>query len=409
MKISGTRIPGALATGLLALAMLAQPGRLLAQTGGVVHGHVQNPAGQPVAQGQVKLTTDKNPSAPSAKFEYAFPLDQSGNYTSKGQDVKPGNYIGVVFVGNNTIDFMPIQLGAGEDKTVDFDMTRAEYVNKMSAADKAALEEYKKKNAETVAANAKIANLNSLLKQARTDTTTGNSAAAAGNYDSAGKAFDSAVKSMTDATTAKPDEPILWETLGDAQLGQANAAQKAAQANHATDASVPDKYAAAATSYQKAIDLNSKAAKPNPEITAAANNQLGQVYGKTGKNKEAAEAYDAAAKADPTKAGTYYFNEAATLFNASDMDDAAAAADKAIAADPNKVDAYYIKGQALIQKATVDPKTQKITAPPDCIAAYQKYLELAPTGSHAEEIKGILQGIGASVETKYSAPGAKKK
>ena len=81
-----------------------------------------------------------------------------------------------------------------------------------------------------------------------------------------------------------------------------------------------------------------------------------------------------------------------------------AAADKAIAADPTKADAYYIKGQALIQKATVDPKTNKITAPPECIAAYQKYLALAPTGPHADEIKGILQGIGESVTTTYKAP-----
>ena len=91
------------------------------------------------------------------------------------------------------------------------------------------------------------------------------------------------------------------------------------------------------------------------------------------------------------------------------MPDAAAAADKAIAADPTKVDAYYIKGQALIGNATVDPKTNVITAPPDCIAAYQKYLELAPTGPHAEEIKQILEGIGAKVETNYKAAPAKKK
>ncbi len=142
---------------------------------------------------------------------------------------------------------------------------------------------------------------------------------------------------MTDATTAKPDEPILWETLGDAQLGQATAAAKVAHDSKTTDPSVAEKYAAAESSYQKALDLNSKTAKPSPEITAAANNQLGQALGRTGKTKEAAAAYEAAAKADPTKAATYYFNEAATLFNASAMDEAAAAADRAIAADPTKV------------------------------------------------------------------------
>jgi hypothetical protein len=72
------------------------------------------------------------------------------------------------------------------------------------------------------------------------------------------------------------------------------------------------------------------------------------------------------------------------------------------------VEAYYIKGQALVQKATVDPQTNKITAPPECIAAYQKYLQLAPTGPHAEEVKGILQGIGATVAEQYKAPPKKK-
>ncbi|HEY4380213.1 MAG TPA: tetratricopeptide repeat protein [Acidobacteriaceae bacterium] len=392
MKIFGIQIAGAIAAGFLGLATMAQPGQLLAQTNANVHGHAQNPAGMPLTAGEVRLTTEKNPSSPTTKWDFTFPLDGSGNY--KGE-VKAGSYIGAVFQQGHSIDFMPVTIAAGEDKTLDFDMTRKEYVDKMSPADREALEEYKKKNAEVSAANAKIGNLNNLLKEARADSSSGN--------------YDGAIKAMTDATTAKPDEPILWETLGDAQLGAANAAAKTAKDAKTTDASLNDKYAAAGTSYQKALSLNAALAKPNVDLTAAANNQLGQVFGKTGKSKEASDAYEAAAKADPTKASMYYFNEAATLFNASAMDEAAAAADKAIAADPTKVEAYYIKGQATIQKATVDPKTNKIVAPPECVAAYQKYLELAPTGPHAEEIKGILQGIGASVQENYKAPPAGKK
>ena len=76
-----------------------------------------------------------------------------------------GSYVGVVFQQGHTIDFLPVTIAAGEDKTFDFDMTRKEYLDKMSPADKEALEEYKKKNAEVVAAaNAKIGNLNNLLK-----------------------------------------------------------------------------------------------------------------------------------------------------------------------------------------------------------------------------------------------------
>jgi hypothetical protein len=212
---------------------------------------------------------------------------------------------------------------------------------------------------------------------------------------------------MTDATTAKPDEPILWDTLGDAQLGDAVAADKAAKASHATDASVPDKYAAAIASYQKALTLNAAAAKPSPDLVAAVDNQLGQAYGKTGKTKDSAAAYEAAAAADKTKAGMYYFNEAATLLNANDSDGAAAAADKAIAADPTKADAYYIKGQALIQKATVDEKTNKVVVPPGCVEAYQQYLVLVPTGARSDEVKGILTGIGEPIKSTYKAPGKK--
>jgi tetratricopeptide (TPR) repeat protein len=381
----------AVAAGFLGLVAFA-PGRIHAQAPATIHGHVQNAAGQPVVQGEVRLSTDKNPSAANAKFEYTFPLDASGNY--KGSVDKAGNYIAGVFVQGHSVDFMPAQVAAGDDKTVDFDMTRKEYIDKMSPADRQALEDFKKKNAETTQANSKIENLNNLLKESRTSMQAGN--------------YDVAVKDMTTATEAKPDEAILWDTLADAQLGQANAAAKAAKDAKATDASVPDKYAAAITSYQKAISLNAAAAKPSAELAAAADNQMGQAFGKEGKNKESAAAYDAAAVADPPKAGMYYYNEAATLFNGNDMDNAAAAADKAIAADPTKVEAYYIKGQALIQKATVDPKTEKITAPPECIAAYQKYLELAPTGPHAEEIKGILAGIGEPIKDTYKAPTKKK-
>jgi tetratricopeptide (TPR) repeat protein len=379
----------------------AQAGRLIAQTAPAaqaapgsasIHGKVINPAGLPLTpNGEVKLTTEKNPNSPNAKFDYTFPIDGNGEY--KGSGIKPGNYTVVALQEGKHVDFMPAQIAAGADQEVNFDMTRKEYIDKMSPADKANLEEYKKNAAATTAQNAKITNLNNLLKSARADT-------AAGNYDAAAKA-------MTDATTAKPDEPILWETLGDAQLGQANAAAKVAHDAKTTDATVPDKYAAAETSYEKALTLNAAAAKPNVELTGTANNQLGQALGKTGKVNEAAAAYELAAKADPTKASTYYFNEAATLFNGNDIDGAAAAADKAIAADPTKADAYYIKGQALVQKATV--VNNVITAPPECIAAYQKYLELAPTGPHAQEVKDVLAGIGAKVAETYKAPpGAKK-
>jgi hypothetical protein len=137
----------AILVAVLGWMTVAQPGGLIAQEIAAIHGHVTNPAGQTVAAGEVRLTTEANPSSASAKFEYTFPLDTSGNY--KGTDVKPGKYIAGVFVQGRSIDFMPAPIAAGDDKTLDFDMTRPEYIAKMSPADRQALEEYKKQYVNT--------------------------------------------------------------------------------------------------------------------------------------------------------------------------------------------------------------------------------------------------------------------
>jgi len=390
MNIFGMKFAGAVGACLLGLATLGQPGSLMAQENANIHGHVNNAIGQPVTAGEVWLTTEKNPSSPTAKFEYKFPLDAGGNY--KGA-VKSGTYMAGVFQQGHGVDYMPAVIASGEDKAVDFDMTRKEYMDKLSPAEKEQIEEFKKKNEAAVAANATADKLNALLKSARADNLAGN--------------YDSAVKSMTDATTAKPTEALLWDVLGDAQLGLANAAAKAARDSKTADPTVADKYAAAEASYQKALDLNSKLAKPSADLVAVVNNQLGVAYGRTGKTKEAQGAYEAAATSDPTKAGMYYFNEAATLFNANDTAGAAAAADKAITADPTKPEAYYIKAEGLAPNITGPGADGKFIAPPGLVDACNKYLELAPTGPHAQDMKDLLGGLGEKVQTTYKAPGKK--
>ncbi len=386
------KVSSAVAAALLVMLALAHPARSWAQAAGAsIHGHVINPAGMALNKGEVRLTTDRSSDAKDRKYQYKFPIDQNGDY--KGSGIAPGHYVVFVFQDEKSLDFVEsVVFANADDKTVNFDMTRADYLAKMSPEDRKALEEYKKKNAEIVAGNAKIQNLNALLTQARADNKAGN--------------YDASIKAMQDATAAKPDEGILWITMGDAQLGAADAAAKAAKTagTSASDPAITQKYNDAATSYKKGLELNAASKKPSPEAAAAGYNQLGQTYAKMGNAKDSADAYEMAAKAMPANASMYYFNEAATLYNASKLPEAGAAADKAIAADPKKADAYYIKGQALIPQASVDPKTQKIVAPPGCVEAYQMYLELAPDGPHAADVKGILEGIGAQVKSTYKAP-----
>ncbi len=375
----------------LALAMLAAAGvQAQGPAPASIHGHVNNAAGLLVNDAVVKLTTDKSTDPKTVKWLYSFPVDANGDY--KGTGIDPKTYLVVVTSKDVVIDYFAEQtFKAGEDKLVNFDMTRKEFIDKMTPEEKKNLEEYKKNAAAAMAANSKIANLNAALKQAREDNKAGN--------------YEAAVTSMTQATTQAPNEAILWITLGDAQLGVADKAQKAAKSagKSPTDPDVVQKYTDAIASYKKAIDLNAVAKKPSPETAADAYNQIGQAYGRSGNAADSSDAYDQAAKAEPAKAGMYFFNEAATLYNAGKMDEAAVAADKAIAADPNRAEAYYIKGQALIQKVTVDPKTQKVVAPPGCADAYQKYLELAPDGPHANEVKEVLTGIGEKIKSTYKA------
>ncbi|HUO61187.1 MAG TPA: tetratricopeptide repeat protein, partial [Candidatus Acidoferrales bacterium] len=108
-----------------------------------------------------------------------------------------------------------------------------------------------------------------------------------------------------------------------------------------------------------------------------------------------------AAQLDPSKAGMYYFNLGAVLTNRGMVDQANEAFDKAIAADPTKADAYYQKGVNLLGKATVDPKTGKMTAPEGTSECLNKYLELAPNGPNAQAAKDLLASLGATVQTSF--------
>ena len=387
--IFGLKTETLLAAGFPVLFTLAQPSFVMAQAPATisVHGHVTDPGGNPVRTGEVRLTTDKTSAEKDRKYQFTFPLDGNGDF--KGTDITPGDYLAIVVVNGKTPDFQPFVVKAGEDRTLNFDMTRAEYLKALSPEERAAIEENKKKNAGVKAENVKIANINQALGEARANIKAGKS--------------DDAIKAMQDLIQQKPDESILYATLGEAQLASANVDAKAARAakTSPSDPAILQKYSDAAASYQKAIELNAASKKPNPETASISYLNIGEAYGKSGKTKEASEAYENAVKANPPAAASAYYNEAATFYNAQKLDEALAAADKAIAADPKRADAYYIKAQALIPKATVDAKTQKIVAPPGCIEAYQDYLEIAPTGIHAAEIKELLTNLGQPIKNSF--------
>jgi tetratricopeptide (TPR) repeat protein len=339
-----------------------------AQETGKIHGHIQDPAGVAVPDGIVTLSTDGGKTA-----KYTFNADPNGDY--KGDGIAPGTYTLSLrrpdTPPDKVLDQYPeVKITAGADTTQDIDMSRAEYLKNLTPEQRKQLEDLKAKNAEALKANSAIKNLNADLLKAR--------------EDNKNKNFAEAEQLMLRDTQAKPDAAVLWLELGVAQAGQ-------------------KKNSDAETSLKKAIELDSQSKKPNPEIEAGANNALGEVLANEGKVPDAQAAYDAAAKLNPTQAAMYYTNAAIIMDRAGQVDGTVAAADKAIAADPTKPIPYYLKGKALINKATVDQKTGKIVAPPGCAEAYQKYLELAPDGPFAPEVKSVLTEMGETIKSSYKA------
>ena len=341
-----------------------------------IHGHAQDPLSAAIPDATIIV------SKTGAAADYTFATDANGDYS--GANIPPGVYTVMLqrkgpanqvaaVPGKsklpNIVDYQDkVTLASGTDTEVDFDLSRQEFIDRLPPDARKQILAYRAKNAAVQSANQTVKNINNLIKQIRAARDAGN--------------FTSAVQLAQQATTARPQEPLVWYELAKSQDGA-------------------KQYDAAIASYQKTISLLNAKPPANPVLLGAAENDLGNAYAASGKPELSAAAFDAAVKAQPADAAMYYGNEAIVLYKAGATDQAAAAADKAIAADPNKALPYFIKGQSLVQKASVDPKTQRIILPPGCADAYRKFLELDPNNPMAADAIGILQSAGEKIHSVY--------
>jgi tetratricopeptide (TPR) repeat protein len=394
----------ALCLGVLGLALLPA----LAQTPasapnrGKVHGHITNPSGTSQAGGTITFTGGSLSGAASK-----FTVDANGDFSA---EVPPGTYKliyrGVDIPEDKETDHLEnVKVTVGADVTADIDMSRKEYIDSLTPEMRKQLEDLRKHNAEALKANEVIKGLNADIQKVGQDIKDADGAratalqtlgATASKSDLDAKESEIKTAKYTDVetmmlrdTAAKADASILW-----AYLGQAEAGLK--------------KYDAAETAFKKTIEVDTASKKPNLSVQGLAQAGLGEIYARTGKVPEANAAYDAAAKLDPTRAGMYFKNEAVIFFQSNNADAQAAAAQKAIDTDPTQPIPYYLKGNALIQKTTLDDKTKKLVPPPGCLEAYQKYLELQPNGTYSGEVKQILASFSSTVDNSYKATGKKK-
>jgi tetratricopeptide (TPR) repeat protein len=375
---------------VLVLAMLGLCAPLgFAQASATVKGVCKDLQGNPLPDAIVLWVSQTNgqkyPLKTNKRGEYYSLGLTTGTYTvtlyKNADDLKAGKEM---FHANG----FPAVIG---ENTLDFDLKKEQ-----ERGPQGMTPEQAKQNQQALEAQEKAKKENGTIKTLNDKIIAANTAAKAGD-------FDTAVSILTEATQTDPTRDIIWAQLADAYRGSALKQTDSAEKSKRLLEAVAD--------YQKAIDLKQKsmeaASKKDPEDNkrlAAYYNNLGEAAAKAGKVDDAVKAYDLAAQINPEGAAGYYFNAGAVLTNKGRADDANAAFDKAIAADPNKAEAYYQKGINLMGKATL--QGDKTVPAPGTVEAFQKYLEIAPTGPNAQNAKDILASIGAPVETSF---GTKKK
>jgi tetratricopeptide (TPR) repeat protein len=158
---------------------------------------------------------------------------------------------------------------------------------------------------------------------------------------------------------------------------------------------------------QKCVETYGKALALKPD-DAGMHNNYGLALAQAKKYTEAQAELEKAAQLDPAQAGKYYYNLGATEINSGQTEPAAAAFKKAIDSTPPYADAYYQYAVTLVSKAAIGADG-KVTPAPGTIEAFQKYLEIAPNGTFAQQAKDMLTTLGSSVDLTYKNPDAGKK
>jgi tetratricopeptide (TPR) repeat protein len=373
---------------VLAAAWCVPP--VFAQASGSVKGVCKDAQGNPFADAVVVWVNTDNGQ------KYTLKTSKKGEYFSLG--ISPGTYNVTLYKNaddlkaNRETDHVKgfhVQI---DENTVDFDVKKEQ---ENQAKGVGLTPEQLKQMQEAQARQAKEGNtvkaLNEKLLAAKAASDAGD--------------FDGAVAILTEANQVDATRDLVWFKLADAY--------RLSAAKQTDPAEKQKRFGEAADSYQKAIELKQEAIKtgkdkdPNAtKMLAAYYNNMADAYNRAGKIDDAVKTYELAAQADPSSVAQSYFNIGAVLTNAGKVDEAVVAFDKCIAADPTRAEAYYQKGVNLLGKATL--QGDKMVAAPGTAEAFQKYLELQPTGGHSEEAKAMLASIGAPVETGFKKKATNK-
>ena len=172
--------------------------------------------------------------------------------------------------------------------------------------------------------------------------------------------------------------------------------------------------------YEESVGAFAKAVELKPDV-AGYYQYLGTAQARAGKVTEAMTTCEKASTlpnaggaADTTSVtAACYANVGIILQNSGKMKDSIEPLKKATTMNPKNADNWFLLGRGLVNamEYKTEGGTMKTIIQPGTAEAYQKYLELAPTGRFAQDAKdglAMLEAIAPGIQTKVSTKKAKK-
>jgi tetratricopeptide (TPR) repeat protein len=362
------------ALGVLFLALTS-----FAQTT-TLEGDVKGEDGQPLKGAQIKIVRK------DMRGNYKVKTDKKGHFLHAG--LPSGTYTVTLEVDGKDVDMVDnLRTSLSEPAHCDFDLqARKKKTDELQkAAETGQLSEDQKRAMTPEAREAMEKALKAREEQMKKNkalSDTYNIGMEALNA----KDYSAATENLEKAAVIDPKQHVIWAHLADAYIGLAGTKTGADQA----------------AAMQKGLEDWQKALEIKPDEAPYHNNYAIALV-KAGKIPDAQTELNKAAQLDPPNAGQYYYNLGAILTNSGQGDAAADAFKKA--AELGYAEAYYQYGLALVGKATID-STGKMIPPAGTKEAFDKYLELKPTGPNADSAKAMLATMNSTVDTSYKNPNA---
>lgn len=181
---------------------------------------------------------------------------------------------------------------------------------------------------------------------------------------------------MRPAVHLESRQPLLWQRLGDDEMGL-------------------QQYSPAVKAYRHALALNPR----QPVVMISLANALAGA----GQLRAAQRFLCRARTDDPMDAKIAFYNEGVLLFNQRRYAAAAANFGRALQLDQHYARAWFGRGMALLDEAAAMAGSG-LGAPhilPGTAAAFHHYLALAPDGRHAAKVRAMLHVMAASAPEKY--------